>query len=103
MTRPMTRKLAAWREVLFLGALGASVMACGGEIVGFGNDGNRITANGTLEEVAEALAEHSETPRITDEVLAEIFSAIVGRARQGDPEAALIVLQVAQHQREADE
>ena len=84
----MTRKLVAWRKCLFVGALGASVAACGGEIVGIGNVGNRIAAAGVLEEVASGLAENPGTPQVTDEVLAEIFSAILGRATQGDPEAA---------------
>ena len=99
----MTRKLATWRHTLLVGVSSALAAACGGEIVGIGNGGNRIGTGGMLEEVADALAESSETPRVTDEVLSEIYTAILGRATQGDPEAALIVLQVAQQQREADE
>ena len=34
-------------------------------------------------------------------MLAEIFSAILGRAKRGDPEAALIVLRVAEKQRQS--
>ena len=100
----MTRKVAAWQRFLLVGALGSSLAACGGEIVGIGNSGNRIAAGGLLEEVAEALAEnHPGTPRVTDEMLVEIFSAILGRASRGDPEAARIVLQVAEQQRAEDE
>ncbi len=99
----MTRKVAAWQRFLLLGALGSSLAACGGEIVGIGNSGNRIAAGGLLEEVAEALAENPGTPRVTDEMLVEIFSAILGRASRGDPEAARIVLQVAEQQRAEDE
>ena len=93
------RKLAAWRRGLCVGALSVSLAACGGEIVGIGNNGTFV-AGGTLEEVARVLADHPETPQVADEVLAEIFSAILGRAKRGDPEAALIVLRVAEKQRE---
>lgn len=99
----MTRKVAAWQRFLLVGALSSSLAACGGEIVGIGNSGNRIAAGGLLEEVAEALAENPGTPRVTDEMLVEIFSAILGRASRGDPEAARIVLQVAEQQRAEDE
>ena len=75
----------------------------GGEIVGIGNSGNRTTGAGELmEDVADALAANRSTPRITDEMLVEIFSAILGRASRGDPGAALVVLQVAQQQRADD-
>jgi hypothetical protein len=86
-----------------VGAIGAFVLACGGEIVGVGNSGNRIVAGGTLEEVAEALAENPATPEVTDEVISEIFAAILARANRGEPEAALIVLQVAEQQRRDDD
>jgi len=87
-----------------VGVIGALVLACGGEIVGVGNSGNRLILGGTLEEVAEALAASSATPEVTDEVLSEIYVAILERANRGDPEAALIILQVAERQRrEADE
>ena len=99
----MTRRLVAWRSTLVVGVLSASVAACGGEIVGIGNSGNRIAAAGLLEDVAFALAENPGTPQVTDEALAEIFRAILGRATSGDPEAALILLHVAKQQRGDDE
>ena len=102
----MTRSPATLRQCLFVGALAtlcASVAACGGEIVGIGNSGNRIAAIGMAEEVAEALAEVPETPQVTDDVLAQIFPAILRRAKQGDPEAALIVMHLAKQQREQEE
>lgn len=97
------RRRAHWRGCILVGVLSASVAACGGEVVGIGNSGNRIVEGGVLGEVAEALAENPGTPRVTDEVLAQIYSAILGRATQGDPEAALIVLQVAREQRQEQE
>jgi hypothetical protein len=92
-----------WRNFVVLGALSVSVSACGGEVVGIGNSSNRIGEVDVLGEVAEALAENPGTPRVTDEMLAQIFSAILGRATDGDAEAALIVLQVAQAQRQPEE
>jgi hypothetical protein len=99
----MTRHWTTWRSCVFLVILTTSVVACGGEIVGIGNGGNRIFEGGVLGEVTEALAEHPGTPQVTDAMLSQIFSAILGRATQGDPEAALIVLQVAREQRQEDE
>ena len=92
-----------WKNLVLVGTLGASVVACGGEVVGIGNSGIRIGSGGVLEEVAVVLAQSSGTPEVTDALVAEIFSAIVDRAKDGDPKAALIVLSVAQEQRKADE
>ena len=99
----MLKQRAAWRRYLFLGVLSASVAACGGEIVGVGNSDNRIVAGDAHQEVAELLAKSPGTPQVIDEMLSELFSAILGRANQGDPEAVLIVLRVAQEQRQEDE
>ena len=99
----MTKRLVHWRHTLWVGALAVSVAACGGEIVGIGNSGNRVGATGLLEEVAFLLTENPGTPEVTDEVLAEILSSILRGATAGDPEAALIVLHVAQRQRGDDE
>jgi hypothetical protein len=98
----MGKRSKAWWHWIGLGMLSASVAGCGGEIVGIGNGGNRI-GQGATEEVAEALAKHPGTPRVTDAELTRIFAAIFERATDGDPEAALIVLRVAEEQREADE
>ena len=90
------------RVLLATGAV--AILGCGGgdtAIVGLGNSGNRIVENGMLEEVAGALAEHPATPVVTDQMVAEIFPAILHRANAGDPEAALIVLLVAEEQRKA--
>ena len=90
----------------FLVAGAVAILGCGGgdtAIVGLGNSGNRIVENGMLGEVAGALAEHPATPEVTDQMVAEIFPAILHRANAGDPEAALIVLLVAEEQRKASE
>ena len=96
-------KLSDWNNVLLAGTLCVTVMACGGEVVGIGNSGIRIGSGGVLEEVAVVLAQSSGTPEVTDAFVAKIFSAIVDRATEGDPEAALIVLSVAEAQRRKDE
>ncbi len=88
------------------GGLTLMAMGCGGgetAIVGFANHGNRLTTGGIADELAEALAEHEGTPEVTDDVAAEIFAVILKHAREGNPESALIVLKVAEEQREAEE
>lgn len=80
--------------------------ACGGgkgAVIGVANSRNDFREGGIAEELAEALADYDGTPEITDEILAAVFGAIIGRARAGDTEAALIVLRVAEEQREPDE
>lgn len=102
----MGTRIARRLHATVAGGLALVVLGCGGgrtAVVGLGNSDNRIVEGGMLEEVAEALAEHPGTPQVTDEMLARIFSAILGRATQGDPEAALIVLQVAEEQRDGSE
>ena len=50
-----------------------------------------------------SLAENEATPTVTDKMIADIFGAILKGAREGNPEAALIVLKVAEEQREAED
>ena len=89
-------------------AIGIGFLGCGGggagqaAVVGFGNIGNRLSGDDISEELAEALAESEGVPAVSDDTLAAIFGAIVTRARNGDPEAALIVLRTAEAQREED-
>ena len=99
----MMGQLATWNRCVLAGALSVWLVACGGDVVGIGNDGTRVIEGCALEEVAEALAANAATPHVTDEVLTSIFSAILERATQGDPEAALIVLRVAEEQRQEGE
>ncbi len=93
--------LAAASFVLLL--LLAGLLACGGgrtAVVGLGNSGNRIIeADEVAEELAEILAESPVTPEISDELMREVFDAIVARARDGDIEAAAVVMRVAVEQR----
>jgi hypothetical protein len=73
-------------------------------VVGLGNGGNRILESGGIAEaIAVELAQHAGTPEISNELLAEIFQSIVTHAREGNPEAALIVFRVAAEQRAKEE
>jgi hypothetical protein len=86
-----------------MASLLALASACGGSgetaIIGFGNGGNRITTD-PIAKVADALAELEATPEVTDEMIVRVFSAILEKAEAGEPEAALILLRVAEEQRE---
>ena len=77
----------------------------GGEtaVIGFNNHGNTLGIAGLAEELADALADLEVTPSVSDEMIADVFAAILERARQGDAEAALIILMVAEEQREAED
>jgi hypothetical protein len=75
------------------------VLGCGGEIVGMGNSGNVIGAD-ALDRVAEALAESPAIPAVSDDDLRAAFSAIRENALKGDPDAALVLLLVAEEQRD---
>jgi hypothetical protein len=80
----------------------AALLGCGGETVisGFGNSGNLIGEGGVLERVAGELAQLEALPKVADDELLAAWSAIRERARAGDPEATLVLLRVAAHQRE---
>lgn len=83
----------------------AAALACGAggsSVLGIGNSGNRFGWD-LPEELADALAAQPGTPEIDDATLAEVFDAILARARSGDAESALIVLRVAERQRAPDE
>lgn len=91
---------------IFLLFIAILVLGCGGgrtAVIGVGNSGNRIIEGGLLEEVADALAAIPGTPEVTDEVLVEVYGSILERAREGNPEAALVVLFVAEEQRRTKE
>lgn len=72
-------------------------------VIGFANGGNTLGAGDISDELADTLAGNEATPRVTDKMIADIFAAILKGAREGDPEAALIVLKVAEEQREAED
>ena len=94
------RALSCGGALLLLAAILA--LGCGGgrtAVIGVGNSSNRIIEGGLLEEVADALAAIPGTPEVTDAVLAEVYGSILDRAKEGDPEAALVVLFVAEEQR----
>ncbi len=101
----MREGLNHWLGRTLMVGTAVAALGCGGgrtAVIGLGNSGNRIVENGLLEEVADALAEHPGTPEVTDEMLVEIFPAILRRASAGDPEAALVVFLVAEEQRKEE-
>jgi hypothetical protein len=86
-----------------LGLAALVAMGCGGgknSFVGVGNSGNRIFAD-ELEEVAEDLHAWPGVPQVSEQDLGRIYQALVQRAREGNPQAACVVLVLAELQREA--
>jgi len=76
---------------------------CGGgknSFVGIGNSGNRIFED-ELEQVAEQLHTWPGVPQVSEQDLGRIYQALVQRAREGNPQAARVVLALAELQREA--
>jgi hypothetical protein len=100
MTRSELR-MAIAAACLGLGLVG--LVSCWGAgdgfVAGIGNGGTRIYANPVLDEVVDALAADPELPTITDEMLLAGFDAIRRHAAEGDPQAVLILYQVAERQR----
>ncbi len=105
----MTRSLRTAGALAIAAALCAVALSCGGgagqnAIVGLGNSGNLMSgADEVAMSIARALARIETTPAVSDEAVGEIFEAILTRARDGNSEAALIMLSLAQTQREPEE
>ena len=91
--------------LLAVAGITAGIGCGGGEtaVIGVGNSGNRFVMDELAEDVAEALAKEDATPRVTDEMITEVFQAILDGARRGDAQAALIVLRTASAQRRPPE
>jgi hypothetical protein len=85
--------------ILVLGVVCITFAGGGSLIQGMGNSSNRIYANRIADEVAEAIAESSVVPEVSDDELRATYVAIRDRARSGDLEAAMVVFRVAQIQR----
>ncbi len=77
-----------------------SMATSGSAVSGFGNGGNRVYADPTRDELAELVVSTGSAPDVSDEALRAIYEAISRRAAAGELDAALVVLQVAAHQRE---
>ena len=94
-----------WRTAIGLGLAMLMATGCGGgknSFVGVGNSGNRIFED-ELEQVAEQLHAWPGVPQVSEQDLGRIYQALVQRAREGNPQAARIVLALAELQREARE
>ena len=95
----MMPRYLALLSVLAIGCSGGGETA----VIGFANSNNTLNTGGIAEEVAKALAESGATPVVTDAMIADVFAAILERAREGDAEAALIILELAEEQRDAED
>ncbi len=91
--------------VTLAGACLAGGCTGGGETVisGLGNSGNRFGTEVLWEALGHELATRDATPPVTDEELLQLYSAIKRRALEGELEPALVVLRVAEEQRESDD
>ena len=74
----------------------------GGESVisGIGNSANRIRTDAVVDDVAHALAEQPGIPEVQDEDLLVAYESIRTRAREGELQATLVLLELAALQRE---
>lgn len=72
-----------------------------GDAVVSGND-NVLVRDDVVDRVAERLVGFDTTSAVTDEELLEVYASIRQRAREGDLQAALVVLKVAALQRRDD-
>ena len=96
-------RLRLGRIGIGVGLLALVASGCGGgpnSFVGVGNSGNRIFDN-ELEELADQLHDWPGVPQVSEQDLGRIYQALVQRAREGNPQAARIVLALAELQREA--
>jgi hypothetical protein len=89
---------ALWITTLLL------VAGCtgGGETVvsGIGNSGNRIRTDAVVDDVAHALAEQPGIPEVLDDDVLAAYESIRARAREGELQATLVLLELAALQRE---
>ena len=86
------------------GCLGVIAGCTGGGdtvISGIGNSGNRI-GTGTWAEAAEQFAAHASIPPVTDAEIERMFGAIRAKALEGDLDSALVLLTLAEQQREVE-
>jgi hypothetical protein len=86
------------------GGFGVAAGCTGGGdtvISGIGNSGNRIGAD-SWAEVAEQFAAHAAIPPVTDAEIERMFGAIRAKALEGDLDSAMVVLKLAEQQREVE-
>ena len=72
----------------------------GGDTIVRGN-GNVVAKDEVLSRVAAALARFESTPEVSDEDIEAVYAVIREQALAGEMRAALVVLRVAERQREA--
>ncbi|MEJ2132255.1 MAG: hypothetical protein P8Y95_11680 [Gammaproteobacteria bacterium] len=74
----------------------------GGETVVKGND-NLVVADSTRNQIARALSRLEAIPEVTDAELEQMYGVVHDKALEGDFEALLVVLRLAEFQRAPQE
>ena len=90
------------RALLVVTLLALAGCTGGGDTVisGLGNSGNRIRTDAVVDDVARALAEQPGIPDVQDSDLLAAYESIRSRARDGELQATLVLLELAALQRE---
>ena len=90
------------RDLMIAAGTAVALLGCGAGdavVTGIGNGGNHFYADSVIKKLALELARQDFVPEVTDEMLGASFDAIVENAREGDPDAALLLFRVAEAQR----
>jgi hypothetical protein len=95
------------QAVVCMAVLTVSIAGCtgGGETVisGLGNSDNYIGSAATWDSLADELADYEGTPAVSDEDLQLAYAAIRRHALEGELEAVLVLLKLAEEQRAAED
>ena len=94
--------MAAWLALLSVSF--TSGCTGGGDTVisGLGNSDNHIGTDAIWESLADELADFEGTPSVSNEDLKSVFDVIRRHALEGELEAALVLLKLAEEQREPE-
>ncbi len=93
---------AAGILLLFLGTVAMVTSSRGSLISGFVNSAIDIHSSASAGELAQLAVELDAAPEISDRTIRAIVESVLERAKQGDPQAALVALEIAERQRDAD-
>ena len=69
-------------------------------VAGVGNSGNVIVTSASPRRLVRRVMERNAAPEITDAMLQASVTSLIDRAKQGDPQAAAFVFDLAAAQRE---
>lgn len=79
---------------------GAVVSGGGSLIRGIGNSGNHFNPDPPEGRLADLIVAREIAGPIGDDVLSEVYDAVLTNARKGDADAALVIFEIADRQRE---